>query len=268
MEDFVDKLSIAGLTPNEANTYVLLLEKTLTVSQISQILGINRSNLYSNVKNLVKKGFCKEITGNVARFKAIEPELALKGTMEKIRKDLSEMESLSLKLSKRYKEHDDSSYPDQIKILHSPASIINTLEKLEMKTESEVLAFSKPPYMMNVDDFDKLNPAQRESAEKGVKYRGVHQIEPDNMDNFLARMQHFTRLGEEIRVTEELPLKLFIFDKKTVVFTLENDEKKIPNQTFTAFENSGLALTFTQIFESYWKKAIPLKEFLEEYKES
>ncbi len=180
--------------------------------------------------------------------------------------DLQAIETLSEKLNEIYKEHDEKSHPDQIKILHSPASIIDTLQKLELKTNEEVLAFSKPPYMMNVDDFDTLNPAQKVSADTGVKYRSVHQSEPDNIERFIARMEYFTSIGEEIRIADELPLKLFIFDRETVVFTLESDKEKIPNQTFTAFENGGLALTFTQIFDSYWKKATPLKDYIEKHK--
>ncbi len=72
MDDFVVQLELAGLTHNEAQTYILLLTQTMTASQISQSLGINRSSLYSNLKNLVKMGFCQEITGSVTHYKAIE----------------------------------------------------------------------------------------------------------------------------------------------------------------------------------------------------
>jgi len=117
---------------------------------------------------------------------------------------------------------------------------------------------------MNVENLENLNVPQRESAKKGVKYKAVHQIEPENLENFIKRLQYFASLGEEVRVAESLPMKLFIFDSKIAVFTLENKLSTISNFTFTSFEHTDVARTFTQIFKQYWDNAIPLKKFTKE----
>ena len=74
-------------------------------------------------------------------------------------------------------------------------------------------------------------------------------------------MQYFESMGEEILICEYLPMKLFIFDKEIAVFTMENKESNMSDFTFTSFENSDLAKTFTQIFDLYWNKSVTIDEF-------
>jgi len=57
-------------------------------------------------------------------------------------------------------------------------------------------------------------------------------------------------------------MKLFFFDQKIAVFTLENKLSNIFHFTFTSFEHTDVARTFTQIFNQYWDNAIPLDKFL------
>ncbi len=173
------------------------------------------------------------------------------------------MEKMAEELFPLFKAEKMNDSRELIKILHSRSSIISTLERLEIEAEEEVLAFSKPPYIMNVEDLDTLNPAQRTSAKKGVSYKAVHEIEPENMENFLKRMQYFKSLGEEVRLAEQLPMKLFIFDGTIAVFTLENKVSNMSNFTFTSFEHSDVAGTFMQIFQIYWDNAVPLDEYIE-----
>ena len=77
---------------------------------------------------------------------------------------------------------------------------------------------------------------------------------------------YFESMGEEVGVAKSLPMKLFIFDNKIAVFTLENKLSTISNFTFTSFEHTDVAQTFTQIFKQYWDNAIPLNKFITKVK--
>jgi hypothetical protein len=65
-------------------------------------------------------------------------------------------------------------------------------------------------------------------------------------------------------VAHHLPMKMFIFDRKIAVFTLENNLNNFSNFTFTSFEHTDVAITFTQIFQQYWDKAMLLDEFIKQ----
>ncbi len=253
-----------GLTENEAKTYLLLLKQSLTATKISQTIKVNRSNVYGIITSLVQKGFVREMNGKVKTIMAINPKISFNTTKSTLKIQIRLMEKLSEELLPYYEAEKQQESKELIKILHAKSVIISTLEKLELEAREEVLAFSKPPYLMNVNNLDSLNIPQRDSAKKGVKYKAVHEIEPDNLDNFIKRMQYFVNIGEEVRVAKSLPMKLFIFDNKIAVFTLENNLNSISDFTFTSFEHTDVAQTFTQIFKQYWEKATSLKKFVQQ----
>lgn len=262
MQKFINELAMIGLTENEAKTYILLLKQSLTATKIAQTIGVNRSNVYGIITSLVQKGFVREVNAKVRTIMAINPKIAFNATKTTMKMRIRLMDKLSEELFPYYQAEKLQPSKELIKVLHTKAVIMDTLQKLEMEAKQEVLAFSKPPYMMQVDDLSDLNAAQKESAKKGVKYRAVHEIEKDNLDNFKKRMLYFQGLGEEVRIAEKLPMKMFIFDKKIAVFTLENNLNNFSNFTFTSFEHTDVASTFTQIFQQYWDNAETLAEFI------
>lgn len=262
MQHYINDLVLTGLTENEAKTYLLLLKKPMTAARIAQTIGVNRSNVYGIITSLVQKGFVREMNGTVRTIVSINPRIAFNTSKTILQMRIKLMNKLAKELFPFYEADKEQHSKELIKILHTKSLIISTLEKLEIDAENEVLAFSKPPYLMDVDNLAELNPAQRESAAKGVVYKSVHEIEPDNLPNFIKRLNYFASLGEEIRVAQHLPMKMFIFDRKIAVFTLENNLSSFSNFTFTSFEHSDVAITFTQIFQQYWDKAVSMKEFI------
>ena len=262
MQEFINELVMVGLTENEAKTYILLLKQSLTATKIAQTIKVNRSNVYGIIASLVQKGYVHEVNGKVRTVMAINPKIAFNTTKTTLEMRIKLMEKLSKELFPYFEADKQQGSKELIKILHAKSAIINTLEKLETEAEKEVLAFSKPPYLMNVNNLNNLNIPQRDSAKKGVSYKAVHQIEPENQENFIKRMKYFESMGEEVRVAKSLPMKLFIFDNKIAVFTLENKLSTISNFTFTSFEHTDVAQTFTQIFKQYWDNAIPLEKFI------
>ena len=261
MQRFVNDLVLTGLTENEAKAYLLLLKKPLNASRIAQTIGVNRSNVYGIISTLVQKGCVREIDGNVKTIIAVNPEVAFNSMKTTLSMRIRLMDKLANELKPYYEAEQNNSHKEMIKILHSRGSIIETLERLENDAQTEVLAFSKPPYIMDVDNLNTLNLPQKDSAVKGVRYRAIHQIEPDNQENFVKRLEYFQSMGEEVYVTDNLPMKLFIFDEEIAVFTMENQESSLSNFTFTSFENTDLATTFKQIFDLYLTKSLSLEEY-------
>jgi sugar-specific transcriptional regulator TrmB len=264
MQKFINDLIIVGLTENEAKTYILLLEKPLTATKIAQLIGVNRSNVYGIISSLAQKGFVRKMNAAVRTIMPINPKIAFDTSKTDLQMRIKLMDKLAEELFPYFEADNQQDNKELIKILHTKSVIMDTLEKLELDAENEVLAFSKPPYIMNVDKLDDLNIVQKESAKKGVIYKAVHEIEPDNLQNFIKRMYYFESMGEEVRVAHHLPMKMFIFDRKIAVFTLENNLNNFSNFTFTSFEHTDVAITFTQIFQQYWDKAMLLDEFIKQ----
>jgi len=200
MQKFINELVMVGLTENEAKTYVLLLKQPLTATRIAQTIKVNRSNVYGIIASLVQKGYVREVNGKVRIVMAINPKIAFNTSKTTLQMRIKLMDKLSKDLFPYFEADKQHESKELIKILHAKSAIMNTLEKLE--AENEVLAFSKPPYLMNVDNLDNLNIPQRDSAKRGVNYKAVHQIEPENQENFIKRMKYFESMGEEVGVAK------------------------------------------------------------------
>jgi sugar-specific transcriptional regulator TrmB len=79
----IEKLKLFGLTDYEAKAYSALVSLgTASVTEVSQICDVPRSNLYSVLESLSGKGFADIQKGRPILFKAIAPDKVL-GDVEK-----------------------------------------------------------------------------------------------------------------------------------------------------------------------------------------
>ncbi|MBC8384426.1 MAG: hypothetical protein H8E57_02780 [Candidatus Cloacimonetes bacterium] len=266
MKDEVKRLVEIGLTENEAKTYCNLLQKNqFTATEISQITGINRSKIYSVLNNLIKNGLCIEKLGKVRKYEAVDPNIAFEKIKDIQQEKINSLLELPELLSPIYKNQtDNSSTLDFIKVFNTPASIIKKHHTLELESKEFVLSFCKAPFAMT-KELD-IHPEQSESMETGVIYKSIFEVEDDDPDFFIRRMRNFEKQGEEIKVASHLPIKLHVFDKHTVMFSMINQIKPKDNLTYLVIEHPDLAETLISTFYLYWDQALSIDQFIAEQK--
>lgn len=263
MKGFIDKLMNADLTENEAKVYCCLLRKhQFTATEIAHCAGVNRSKIYSVLASLAQKGLCIEQLGKVRKFEAIEPNIAFQNLIEKEKKKLDMITELPELLSPIYNTNKRNSSPlDFIQVFSTPASIIKKNHTLELESKKFVLSFCKPPYAM-IKSVD-IHEEQQESMNKGVLYKSIFEVEPDNLDFFARQMKSFEDQGEEIRILYHLPIKLHIFDDQIVMFSMINTINPDENLTYLVIEHPDLAETLIATFDLYWEQSLTVQQFLE-----
>jgi sugar-specific transcriptional regulator TrmB len=262
MKRYIEKLIEVGLTENEAKVYCCLLRKQqFTATEISQCAGVNRSKIYTVLSALAQKGLCIEKLGKVRKFEAIEPNIAFQNLIDEGKRKLDTITELPELLSPIYNTNKKNSSPlDFIQVFSTPASIIKKNHTLELESEKFVLSFCKPPYAM-VKSID-IHEEQQESMKKGVIYKSIFEVEPDNLEFFARQMKSFENGGEEIRILEHLPIKLHIFDDKTVMFSMINQIDPNENLTYLVIEHPDLTKTLISTFYLYWDQAMSVDDFL------
>jgi len=153
-EDIVKELQKQlNFAPSEAEAYYYMLSEDQTAANLSSLLRINRSYVYGVLKKLIEKGFCSELMGTVRKFRALKPSLAFQSTIEDLNKKVSELNEFSSTLDTFYQERTESSIHDIVKVLHSKAHVLDTINKYEQEAKYEIISFSKPPYIMDVKSF-------------------------------------------------------------------------------------------------------------------
>ena len=132
--------------------------------------------------------------------------------------------------------------------------------KLEKESLREILVFAKPPYSFQHKD----NITEIEVLKKGIKIKTIYENNKMILEkDFLLDM--YISAGEEARVVEELPIKLAIFDEKTVLLALKDPITHRPSLTTMLIEHSDFAKVMKMTFESIWNSAMLWNEYKNTY---
>ncbi len=262
-EQRITELTSLGLAVNEAKAYLALLVKnSMTVNEIAQISGVPRAKLYGVITKLITKGFCIEKAGDIKRYKAVDPNTV----MDKLLKDYQEQIEQRKKIAKNFSDSIISIYQqninktdslDYIQVLKEKNRIAETFNSLERKSKKEVQMFTKAPYAVHPSD----NKDELDIIKRGVKVKSIYEIEETKKQDFLKLIEMYAETGEEVRVAYSLPLKLAIFDEKTVIFALRDIVTLESSITSVIVKHPDFAKAFKRIFDSYWQEAITLEEF-------
>ncbi len=273
MDDInIMNLQKIGLSYTEAKVYLnLLKKKNFTATEISQISGVSRSKIYEILNKLINKGLCIEIRGNVKKYAPTNPETAFNGILLKNKQQFESehknKKKLVFELSKTLtplyiSEKQNTDALNYIEVIREKTQIAEKVHILERNAEKEIISFSKAPFAMSLNNVGDNNI----SFKCGVKHKGVYEAKELRKPKFFDVVKSYEKAGEEIRVVEHLPLKLHIFDEKTVVFALENRLTPRSNLTTMIIEHEDLAHTLKENFQVYWDKALTLDEFIENEK--
>jgi hypothetical protein len=138
------------------------------------------------------------------------------------------------------------------------------INDLGAKAEEEIITMNKAPYAVNIPQLIERGYVQ---TIKGLKYKFISE-ESDLQDpDFLKFMQLWQESGAEIRIVKEVPVKLVIFDKKSIILSLPDKIKTSPQYTSMVIEHEDLASFFLKIFEVYFNEGIKLDEYIKKSKE-
>ena len=270
-----------GLSSYEAKSYLSLLERDiLTVSQVSKIAGIPRTNAYEALEKLLVKGLCVLRPGNTKKYSASDPILlkdkflagldrAMESQMANLTKRENEIieknrlakgniNNIIRELKPQYESsRTETNSLEYIQVIKDPFYINEKFMELCSKTNKEMVGFSKPPYSFGKERDPKQIEQQRKLSERGIKIRSIFEI-PDSKEEkrwILENEKIAARHGHESRVLKELPMKMAVFDSRIVIFALEDPLTKQPSLTSLIIEHRALAKSLKITFEALWEQA-------------
>jgi sugar-specific transcriptional regulator TrmB len=270
-----------GLSSYETKSYLSLLEKdTLTVSEVSKIAGIPRTNAYEALAKLLSRGMCAAKPGQTKKYTATDPKLLKEKFLAEVQTACqTELETLKEKegevLQKRQATEDEISAVleelrpqyeksrletnplDYIEIIRDPYQMHRKFMQLVAEAKEEVLVFTKPPYSGPQEKLEEQVDQQTQVSRRGVRIRCIYEIAKDENEKRWQRemINRATAAGEEARVIEELPVKLAIFDSRIVIYVLEDRVSRRISLTTQIVEHHALAKALKLLFETLWAQA-------------
>ncbi len=259
--EFEQKLVNLGMNVNEAKIYIYLINnKNATATEIAKNAKISRTLAYQILDILIQKNFVTEIRGNVRKYSPVPPEEVMNRLEEDLINQKKILDEIRPELVNLFNQNDSNKSPsDFIQVLYTKSSIISKIESLEANSKKEVLAFNKPPYVMNINKSDTykisndFRSSQKKAVERGIKFRSIYEIEEGDFTTFQNKIRIFESQGEEVRIIENLPMKMFVFDSKTVALALRNKAEIGVNFVTLIIDHADFAKAMEDIFNIFWK---------------
>ncbi len=163
--------------------------------------------------------------------------------------------------------HDRTNIPERnrpdLQVLTSTVEVQRAFADLLSGTEEEVLACVKPPFLATGDFAED----EHEQLHRGVEFRVIY--DPAAIE-FMGGMDQFTSTmpgGEQARVSDGIPLKMFIVDRQRALLLLSDDgddtaadDSGADDSGAVLVSGTGLVGALIALFETVWARAWDLTD--------
>jgi sugar-specific transcriptional regulator TrmB len=266
-ENLIEDIKGLGLNSYEAKVYLALMERdSLSVSEVSKISKVPRARTYDILDTLVTQGLATLKPGRFKKYSASDPDSLREKLIIRSENHYADekrtIERVTLSLKRKFESALDSdarrSNPlDYIEVIREPYQIHKKIVKLTSETKDEILFFTKPPYSGEKAGIEEQTQQQSRLLEKGIRIRSIYEV-PASAEQrrwLLGLIETAVKNGEEARVLEHLPMKMAIFDEKTLVFALEDPILGESSLTTLVIKHRALAWGQKMLFDSLWSIA-------------
>ncbi|MEX2547736.1 MAG: helix-turn-helix domain-containing protein [Chloroflexota bacterium] len=255
--ELVAQLTRLGLTSYEAKAYLTLIRRdSFTAAQVARQSGLPRQRIYDVLGSLVQKGLAVSRPGNVVKYAATAPELAIDLLLTAHRDELSRMErdarGMVTDLKPAFEAGQAHTDPlEYIEVLRDRRAINERFAELQSAVKKEILVFTKPPYATPPqENIEGLEVIQTHEA------RSLYEFSVFDEPAVMRGVQRFVEAGEDARFVPELPLKLVIIDETIVMFGMEDPVAGSSELTIVVVEHKSLAKVLKTAFNAIWETGL------------
>lgn len=267
MDNLKKQLAEMGLTVNEIQVYLNLLEKgSAKPAFIARDTGIRRPNVYTVLERLSEYGLIEELSGFKSKvYGTSEINSAISSFLRREKEKFDKKSEIANGIISTLKEiaSQNTILPSAM-IYKDGARSISALNEIVLNANEECLALCHPPYFGSLfysDDQQEIMQDEERNGyyieEKDETCLACYKIFQliDLPLQLLKRMIPANlALGFKIRVAKEVPAKLIIIDRKYVASGLIAPSSKEPTHETVIFYNPGIAEMLAESFFSLYEK--------------
>ncbi|MEU9089536.1 hypothetical protein [Streptomyces sp. NPDC048428] len=248
-------LTLLGLGPDEDAVYRLLVDRPESEpgTLSGQLGGLAVEGV---LDSLVERGLAsadRQDSDGTLRYRAAPPVLALGPLLESRRSALHRVESLVGDLSERHRSAQMYGAGAPVEVLSGPAAVRRRLVTMQRQARSEVCTFVPARHMPALLSFeDNHEEADSEMMRRGVTVRSVVERTWLEHPATAALVASCVAQGQHISVTERLPIKLVIVDRRIALLPLDPERESEP--VALVVHRTGLLTALVSLFEEHFEK--------------
>lgn len=272
----IEKLERLGFTNYEARVFFALYQgSVMSAADAAKEAKIPRPSVYEILKNFCKKGICNEIqTPSKQLYEIIDSNILENKIENEIRKETSLKLSLLKSTFKEIKPLHRSKKPAEFS---TDVALIKGFNRSREKKFRDLIKKSKKAilYMNRFEAkvSDKLDSETNNFYKRGGQFRSIYEtngnfkIKINNQWQIVSKNQlieiykKFEKQGEKIKLTNNVPQILAVFDGSIVFISLYDENLPKSDRSDIIIYNKRFAGFVTEMFELYWDKSESIESF-------
>ncbi|HEY8474686.1 MAG TPA: helix-turn-helix domain-containing protein [Natronosporangium sp.] len=250
-------LDAAGLTATEEAVYRALVGTTsASPAELRDQLGCPPAKLSQALGRLERLGLVSRTPGRQPRYVAAPPDVAVEPLVLAQQVRLEQARAQAAALMDRYRSARRSRGTGElVEVVVGLDAIRQRFEQLQRTARKQVCAFVMPPFLTDGGD-DQYREIELAQLARGVAYRTVYSHDGFAAQGGLEAMLADVAAGEEVRIADRLPIKLFLVDDQVAFVPMTGTDGDEPPGAVVVHP-SGLLTALAALFERVWAQAAP-----------
>ena len=240
-------LAALGITPDEERLYRhLVLHGRGRADELVDRVGLDPAETSAILARLRDAGLVSVEDG---AYRAAPPELALRGLLVRRRDELGRAETALADLAAAFRSgQGEESLRTLVEVVVGSEEVRRRFTQVQYAATHRVRAFVKAEHTVVAAE---ENTAEAEAVGRGVSYEVVLERSLLERPGMLERVAATVDAGEQVRATEELPLRMLIADDDVALVPLATE-----GQTgAVVVRRSGLLDALVALFERTWERS-------------
>ncbi|WP_328670474.1 helix-turn-helix transcriptional regulator [Streptomyces sp. NBC_00328] len=247
-------LDVLGLEPDDEMVYRALVGRpNSTATLLSDLLAVPRAHVDKALSRLV--GWELVVRSADEQFTAAPPAMAFGALISRRRDGLRMAEQALVTLAEEHRAAmTGNSINDLIEVVTGRDAIRHRFLQVQQAARTQVRSFITAPFLAVPPE---ENTAEPMAIDRGVHFRAVLDravlAEPGIITDAIASLRN----GVQLRVADQLPMKLVLADAELGLVPLAVTPAGEPGAVL--LHRSGLLDALDALFETVWRTAHPLE---------
>ncbi|MCS5719359.1 helix-turn-helix transcriptional regulator [Herbiconiux sp. CPCC 205763] len=244
-------LSLLGVTELGERIYrEVVADSTTSIQNAARSFGLSDDRAMAELETLRSLGLVNRLAVD-GEYSAVDPRFAIRVLADRTADQLNRIRDAVPQLAATFDDAQRSQAdPSLSRIVSGADEVGGWYNRLEHQAGFEFLAFDRPPYVLATS-----NPLEEVVLGRGVVWRAVYAAASLDEESAFDDLRRLVAIGEEARVTTDLPVKMAIADRRIALVSLVMSGSA-PVALVT--EAEPLVNALIELFDSHWRRAVPI----------
>ncbi|MGW2963159.1 helix-turn-helix domain-containing protein [Streptomyces sp. NPDC001220] len=248
-------LAALGLDERDESAYRTLVSVgAAEVPDLARRLTLAEPDTERALRRLERHGLAAQSSGRPGRWVAAPPGVALGALLTQQRHELEKAELAAALLAEEYRAAAaEPAVHDLVEVVTGAPAVAQRFLQLQLGAADEVCALvTGNPMVVSGTE----NEAEEQAAGRGVRYRVVVERAVLDLPHGITELTAALGRDEQVRVVDRVPTKLVVADRSLAMVPLTSHTSE---PAAVVVHASGLLELLSELFESVWRSALPLR---------